>query len=82
MSPRDREIQAAALVVRTDAKLLGIPSVRDGLIQDAVRIASGKMSMPTPGSFKGQEPENVTAMLAALKRAVAAVRAERGRCVR
>jgi hypothetical protein len=81
MTVRERLVQAAALVIRQDAKLLGIPSVRDKLIQDAVKIASGTMTFPTRRSFKDQETENVTAQLNALKRAVDAVAAERIRCL-
>jgi hypothetical protein len=81
MTTRERLVQAAALVIRQDAKLLGIPSVRDGLIQDAVSIAGGSIDMPTRAAMKRRAPdgapENVDAMMGALRRAVEAVRRER-----
>jgi hypothetical protein len=81
MTVRERLIQAAALVIRQDAKLLGIPSVRDELIQDAVRVASGTMNMPTRVALRKRAPggstENANAMHDALSRAVEAVRVER-----
>lgn len=81
MNIRERLVQAAALVIRQDAKLLGIPSVRDELIQDAVRVASGTMNMPTRVALRKRAPEsdteNANAMHDALSRAVEAVRQER-----
>jgi predicted DNA-binding helix-hairpin-helix protein len=78
---RERLVQSAALVIRQDAKLLGIPSVRDRLIQEAVMIAGGSIDMPTRASMKRRAPdgapENVDAMMGALRRAVEAVRRER-----
>lgn len=78
---RERLIQASALVIRQDAKLLGIPSVRAELISLAVAVASGSVEMPSRSMMKRLAPEgapeNVTAMMDALKRAVEAVRVER-----
>lgn len=85
MTVRERLIQAAALVIRQDTKLLGIPSVRSELIEDAVRIAGGSMDMPTRVKLKKRAPEkndeNANAMHAALTRAVEAVRVERIACL-
>lgn len=79
MTPRARQIQAAALVIRQDAKLLGIPSVRPQLIEDAVEIAAGKRGMPTANRFPTYDAPTTTAILDALRRAVVAVRVERNR---
>lgn len=80
MKPRERLIQAAALVIRQDAKLLGIPSVRPRLIEDAVRVGTSRDRMPDRIDYKGLTHEdNLPAVLSALHRAVAAVRSEHAR---
>ncbi|WP_298962487.1 hypothetical protein [uncultured Methylobacterium sp.] len=80
MTRQERLIQAAALVIRQDAKLLGIPVLRKTLIPTAVEIAVGRRGMPGPGAFaEATHPENIPAILDALKRAVEAVRAEQRR---
>lgn len=83
MSPRERLIQAAALVIRQDPKLLGIPSVRPQLITDAVAIAQGLRTMPEAAAFRRvTHEENIPAVLDALRRAVEAVRAEQRRILK
>lgn len=63
---------AAAWVIREDRMLLGIPSVRDGLIELAALAAIGAEVDLTP---QDPDPENRIAIQCSLERAVSAARA-------
>lgn len=65
--------EAVALVIRQDRKLLGIPSVRQGLIEAAALTAIGAMGAVTRQTLDSHE-ENQDAIMDALNRAIEAGR--------
>ncbi|MEE9481927.1 hypothetical protein [Methylobacterium ajmalii] len=65
----NKVIEAVALVIRQDRKLLGIPSVRSGLIEAAALTAMGVVGAVTRQTLDSHE-DNQEAIVDALNRAV------------
>lgn len=63
---------AAALSIRQDGRLLGIPSVRDGLINAAALAALGCQDVLNERNFRVSHEENRAPMQDALHQAVLA----------